>query len=368
MNRQREKQYICQQHGFQASVEGQKIMQNATKRRLMTKHFMFAMIPVLLLGGYAISFTAHAAKSDFLPNEQMRIPNDNPLTPERIELGKTLFFDPRLSGSNRMSCATCHNPSLYWTDGLSKAVGNHSRELKRATPTLVNVGFSRLLFWDGRAKGLEAQALDPIKSPSEMSQDIESLVAELKAIAGYRALFDKAYPGEGISGKTIGKALASFERSIVPAYNSPFDRWVAGDDQALSASAQRGFELFDGKARCSVCHQGQNFTDNSFHNIGLKSGDDVGRYQFVKVKIMQGAFKTPTLRDVTRTAPYMHNGEYDSLEQVIEHYVKGGVDQSNLSPDMKPVKLSRQEQTDLLEFLKSITDEPQPITVPVLPN
>jgi len=334
----------------------------------MTKQLMIAMIPVMLLGSWGISFSVLAAKSDYLPNKTMRIPKDNPLTPERIELGKALFFDPRLSDSNRMSCATCHNPSLYWTDGLTKAVGNESKELKRATPTLVNVGFSRLLFWDGRAKGLEAQAIEPIKSTSEMSQDIESLVEELKAIAGYRTLFERAYPGEGITGKTIGKALASFERSIVPPYNSPFDRWVAGDEKAMSAAAQRGFEVFDGKARCNVCHGGPNFTDNSFHNIGLSPSDDVGRYEFVKVKIMKGAFKTPTLRNITRTAPYMHSGEYDSLEQVIEHYVKGGVDTSNLSPDMKPVKLSRQEQFDLLEFLKSLTDEPQPLTVPVLPN
>ncbi|WP_455221424.1 cytochrome-c peroxidase [Kaarinaea lacus] len=334
----------------------------------MKNYLMLAAITGIVLIGWGISCTVLAAKSDYLPNKQMRIPKDNQLTAERIELGKALFFDPRLSDSNRMSCATCHNPSLYWTDGLGKAVGNKSQELKRATPTLVNVGFSRLLFWDGRARGLEAQAIEPIKSSSEMSQNIETLVEELNAITGYRKLFDKAYPGEGITQKTIGKALASFERSIVSPYNSPFDRWLAGDANALSTAAQRGFELFDGKARCSVCHQGQNFTDNSFHNIGLNSGDDVGRYEFARVKILKGAFKTPTLRDITRTAPYMHNGEYETLEQVIEHYVKGGVDKSNLSPDMKPVELSRQEQSDLLEFLLSLTDEPQPVTVPVLPN
>lgn len=309
-----------------------------------------------------------AAKADYLPKQKMRIPKDNQLTPERIELGKALFFEPRLSGTNRMSCATCHNPSLYWTDGLSKGVGKNSQQLKRATPTLVNVGFTRRLFWDGRARGLEAQALLPIKSPIELGQNIAELTRELGSIPGYVDLFAKAYPGEGITEMTIAKALASFQRTIVSPYNSPFDRWVAGDNNALSDAAKRGFALFDGKARCNVCHSGQNFTDNSFHNIGLSNGDDIGRYEFIKVKVLKGAFKTPTLRDITRTAPYMHNGEYQTLEQVIEHYVKGGVDKSNLSPDMKAIKLTRQEKADLLEFLKSLTDEPQPFTVPVLPN
>jgi cytochrome c peroxidase len=267
-----------------------------------------------------------------------------------------------------MSCATCHNPSLYWTDGLPKAIGKKSEQLQRATPTIVNVGYSRRLFWDGRARTLEEQATGPIKSSLEMNQDIPALIDELKAIPGYVELFEKAYPGEGITEKTIGKALANFERTIVSAYNSPFDRWVAGDENALSTAAKRGFDLFDGKARCSICHQGQNFTDGSFHNIGLNNGNDIGRYEFVKVKVMKGAFKTPTLREITRTAPYMHNGEYQTLEEVIEHYVKGGLDKSNLSPDMKPVRLTQQEKSDLVDFLKTLSEPSNAITVPVLPN
>ena len=298
----------------------------------------------------------------------MRIPKNNQLTPERIELGKALFFDPRLSDTNQMSCATCHNPSLYWTDGLNKAIGKKSEQLNRATPTIVNVGHSRRLFWDGRARTLEEQASGPIKSSIEMNQDIQALIEELKAIPGYVELFNKAYPGEGITKKTIGKGLASFERTVVSAYNSPFDRWIAGDDNALSAAAKRGFKLFDGKARCSICHQGQNLTDDSFHNIGLNNGDDIGRYEFVKVNVMKGAFKTPTLREIARTAPYMHNGEYQTLEEVIEHYVKGGVNKSNLSQDMKAVKLSQQEKTDLRDFLKTLSEPSNPITVPILPN
>lgn len=318
--------------------------------------------------GAGLSSQVFAAKSDYQASKKMRIPKNNQLTPERIELGKALFFDPRLSDTNQMSCATCHNPSLYWTDGLKKAVGNKSQQLKRATPTIVNIGHSRRLFWDGRARSLEEQASGPIKSSIEMNQDIQVLIGELKAIPGYVELFDKAYPGEGITEKTIGKGLASFQRTIVSAFNSPFDRWLAGDKDSLSAAAKRGFELFDGKARCNICHEGKNFTDGSFHNIGLNNGDDVGRYEFVKVNVMKGAFKTPTLREIARTAPYMHNGEYQTLEEVIEHYVKGGVNKSNLSPEMKAVKLTQREKTDLLEFLKSLTEQSNPITVPNLPN
>ena len=343
-------------------------MKNSTHQHPVMHCFMITAMVVILLGGSGVSSTVIAAKSDYLPNKKMRIPKDNQLTPERAELGKALFFDPRLSDSNRMSCATCHNPSLYWTDGLAKGIGKNSQPLKRATPSIVNVGYNQRLFWDGRAKTLEAQAVGPINSAVEMNQNMADLIKELTSIPGYVDLFAKAYPGEGVTEQTIAKALASFERTIVSPYNSPFDRWVAGENEALSTAAKRGFTLFDGKARCSVCHEGHNLTDNSFHNIGLNNGDDVGRYEFVKVKVLQGAFKTPTLRDVTRTAPYMHNGEYQTLEQVIEHYVKGGIDKSNLSPEMKPIKLTRQEQADLLEFLQSLTDQPQPITVPVLPN
>ena len=322
----------------------------------------------LLCGTTYYSSVTSAAKSDYQPNKSMRVPKNNQLTPERIELGRALFFDPRLSDSNQMSCATCHNPSLYWTDSLAKAIGRKSQTLRRATPTIVNVGHLRRLFWDGRARTLEEQATGPIKSSVEMNQDINVLINELNAIPEYIKLFNKAYPGEGVTESTIGRALASFQRTIVSAYNSPFDRWIAGEEKALSDAAKRGFKLFDGKARCSVCHQGQDFTDGSFHNIGLNNGDDIGRYEFIKVNVMRGAFKTPTLREVARTAPYMHNGQYNTLEEVIEHYVKGGVDKSNLSPDMKEIKLTKQEQNDLVEFLKALTDELQPITVPILPN
>lgn len=311
---------------------------------------------------------ASADKSDYLTHKKIRVPKDNQITPERIELGKALFFDPRLSDNNQMSCSTCHNPSFSWTDGLPKAIGRSNKQMTRATPTILNVAFGRKFFWDGRARSLEEQAVGPIKSAIEMNQSMEVLIDELKAIAGYRAMFEKAYPGEGISEATIGKALATYQRTIVSDFDAPFDRWLKGDQNAMSQSAQNGFKLFDGKARCSVCHSGPNFTDGSFHNIGLNNGDDVGRYEFVKVVALKGAFKTPTLRNVVNTAPYMHNGELKTMEAVIDHYIDGGNGKANLSPDMKPVKLTRQEKVDLIEFLNALSEQEEPVTFPILPK
>ena len=330
--------------------------------------FSAAGLAVLLIANPVLVTTAMADKTDYLPPKKMRVPKNNQITPERVKLGKTLFFDPRLSDSNQMSCATCHNPSFAWTDGLALSVGRNNKTMTRATPTILNVAYNRKFFWDGRARSLEEQAVGPIESAIEMNQKIEDLIAELKTIKGYSELFEKAYPGEGISKTTIGKALATFQRTIVSKFDASFDRWIAGDAKAISASAKRGFELFDGKARCSVCHSGATFTDGSFHNIGLSNGNDVGRYEFVKVQALKGAFKTPTLRNVVRTAPYMHNGELKTMEDVIDHYIDGGKGKPNLSPDMKPVKLSKQEKADLIEFLNTLSEEEPPVTFPILPN
>jgi len=197
------------------------------------------------------------------------------------------------------------------------------------------------------------------------------LVERLNAIPGYKAAFERAYPGEGITEKTIAKAHASFERTIVSA-NSPFDRWHAGNGKAVDDSAKRGFKLFTGKAKCSVCHEGFNFTDNGFHNIGLKTpkgmSEDVGRYAQRKVKVNKGAFKTPTLRNVALNAPYMHNGAYKTLEEVVDHYDRGGDAKDNLDPNMEPLNLTPQEKQDLVAFLKSLTGAPILVTIPQLPR
>lgn len=221
--------------------------------------------------------------------------------------------------------------------------------------------------WDGRKRSLEHQATGPIEADAEMNQPMPELLTELKKIPGYVAMFDAAYPGEGITQDTIARAIASFERTVV-ASDAPFDRWVNGDKNAMSKAAVRGFKVFDGKGNCTACHQGWNFVDDGFHNIGLAETDDVGRYAFVKVNVLKGAFKTPTLRNVALTAPYMHNGAYATLEEVVEHYNEGGKVKDNLSPNMKPLHLTSREKQDLVEFLKALTSPEENITVPRLPN
>ncbi len=297
-------------------------------------------------------------------------PADNVPTADRVELGKMLFFDPRLSGSEWISCATCHNPALSWSDGLPTMIGNSMAKGHRSTPTILNTAYNQTQFWDGRAKTLEEQALGPIQAPGEMNQDLAGLATRLGKIEGYRQMFDKAYPNEGITDKTIAKAIASFERTVVST-EAPFDRWRKGDKNAISVAAQRGFKLFEGKADCVACHQGFNFADDGFHNIGLPHQDhdveDMGRFAHRKVKVNKGAFKTPTLRDVEMTAPYMHNGAYPTLDEVVEHYNKGGVNLENLDPNMKPLNLNSQEKADIVAFMKSLTGKAMVVTVPRLP-
>ena len=321
----------------------------------------------LLIG--LVPAEASAEKADYAVPGKIRVSKDNATTPERAALGKALFFDPRLSGSNWISCGTCHNPTLGWSDGLPTAIGEGQKVLGRATPTILNTAYNRKQFWDGRARDLEHQAVGPIQASGEMNQDMAGLIDEIKQYKGYVEMFDKAYPGEGINEKTIGKAIAAFERTIVTK-DSPFDRWINGDENAISTAAKRGFEVFDreDKGNCSACHQGYNFVDDGFHNIGLPNTNDEGRYKFVKVAVLKGAFKTPTLRDITRTAPYMHNGAYATLEEVVEHYNKGGVVKDNLDPNMKPLHLSKREKQDLVEFLKTLTGDAVDVTYPVLPT
>jgi len=330
-------------------------------------------IVAALLGVSSIFYSPIGGTGEADPYLRPKIvpaPADNQLTPDRAELGKILFFDPRLSGSNWISCATCHNPALGWSDGLPTAIGDGMKTLHRATPTILNTAYNKIQMWDGRAPNLEEQATSPIVSPSEMNQDLDALIKELSAIPGYKALFEKSYPGEGISKQTISKAIASFERTVVST-ESPFDKWRKGNKKAVSESVKRGFVLFEGKANCAACHQGFNFVDDGFHNIGLKKLGDVedeGRFAHKKVKVLKGAFKTPTLRDIARTAPYMHNGVYKTLEEVVDHYNRGGENQENPDPNLKPLNLTDQEKADLVTFLKSLTGKHMTINIPQLPN
>jgi cytochrome c peroxidase len=299
-------------------------------------------------------------------------PKDNLSTPARVELGKALFFDPRLSGNGATACASCHNPSLGWSDGLKTAIGMGGLVLGRATPTIVNTAFNTQFMWDGRKKSLEDQALGPMKSADEMNTDFPAIIERLAAMPGYAALFAKAYPGEPVAEETIAKAIAAFERTVI-SRDAPFDRWLAGDTKALTPEQYRGFKVFTDPERgnCAACHSGPNFTDNGFHNIGVRSAGakpDLGRFNIRAVASMRGAFKTPTLRDIALTGPYFRDGSAATLREVVEHYAKGGEDRSNVSPEVKQLKLSEQDKSDLVAFMRALTGRQSPVIAPVLPQ
>ncbi|MCA6124937.1 c-type cytochrome [Bradyrhizobium sp. WSM 1704] len=295
-------------------------------------------------------------------------PKSNPHSEAKSVLGAMLFFDPLLSRSKTLSCSSCHNPSLSWADGLPRAIGEDPNGLPIRAPTLIDVAFFEPLGWDGKFSDLESVAFGPILSPANMNMTEPELIARLAAIPGYVDAFSKAFGDGAITRPRIEASLATFERSIVAA-ESPFDRWINGDESAISASAQHGFQLFNGKARCAACHSGPSFSDGSFQDIGTARGNDVGRGRFFpKSTKLRYAFKTPTLRDVARRAPYMHDGSVATLEEVIELYNKGGIDRPSRSPDIKPLALTAAEKHDLIAFLQTLTATPPPFAVPALPR
>jgi cytochrome c peroxidase len=313
----------------------------------------------------------HPSLQEWLLPATAPYPAGNQPNAARVELGHKLFFDPRLSGDGNMSCATCHNPSLGWSDGLPTGKGVKSMVLGRASPTVLNTGYNSIQMWDGRKKDLEDQAMGPMEANVEMNTDTAKLFTWLNKNEGYKALFAKAYPGEPIAAATVSKAIATYERVTAISNNSPFDQWVKGDAKAMTAQQVEGFKLFAGKANCIVCHSGPNFTDNGFHNLGLASygiaEPDMGRYVHKPVKAMKGAFKTPTIRDITRTAPYFHDGSAKTLMAVVEHYDKGGEVKKDLSPNMKALNLTQPEKEALVAFMGALTSPFIQVQVPELP-
>lgn len=293
-------------------------------------------------------------------------PADNATTPARVALGKMLFFDPRLSGNQAISCATCHNPSFQWTDRLPLGRGDGHQQLARRTPTIINAAFNELQMWDGRFSSLEEQAAGPMMSAAEMNIDPEKAARRLEQIPRYVELFREAYGDAGINTGTITKAIAAYERTIVSS-EAPFDRFVQGDHDAISEAAKRGFALFNTKANCAACHSGWNFTDSSFHDIGVASSDP-GRGKTLGIESMNHTFKTPTLRNVAQRAPYTHNGSETTLLEIIELYDQGGrVKRPTLSSEIKPLHLTREEKLELVAFLETLTSEDPPVSLPVLP-
>ncbi|GIW40608.1 MAG: cytochrome-c peroxidase [Candidatus Binatia bacterium] len=283
------------------------------------------------------------------------VPESNPMTEAKIALGKLLYFDPRLSKDGTVSCASCHNPFHGFADPAPTSKGVRNQLGTRNSPTVINRLFSQEQFWDGRAKDLEEQVLGPLTNPVEMANASHDEAAQrIGKIAGYRPLFEKAFGDPKVDIERIAKAIAAYERTVVSG-DSPFDRYQAGDRDAMSPSAVRGMELFNGKANCKACHSGFNFTDESYHNLGVGWGKDPGRFEVTKNEEDRGAFKTPTLRNVALTAPYMHDGSEATLEEVVEFYDRGGNKNPNLSPEMKPLGLSEQEKRDLVAFLHALT-------------
>lgn len=274
-----------------------------------------------------------------------------------VELGRALYFDKRLSADNTVSCATCHAPEHGFTDNKPVSNGIGGQKGGRSAPTVINRLYSAAQFWDGRAASLEEQAKGPIVNPIEMGMaSHDALVAKLKAIKGYDTWFKKAF-GREINIDDIAKAIANFERTVV-SDDSKYDRYVAGNKKAMNASEKRGMDLFNGKARCITCHGGNNFTDESFHNLGVgmdAEKPDLGRYSQTGKDEDKGAFKTPTLRDVASTAPYMHDGSETTLEQVVAFYNGGGNPNDNLDSLMDKLNLSADEEKDLVAFLKGLS-------------
>lgn len=272
-------------------------------------------------------------------------PADNPPTPAKIRLGEELFFDTILSGNGRRSCGTCHKRELHFMDGLSRAWGLDESELPRKTPGLLNVGWQRSLFFDGRIKSLEKQVSKPLENHREMALDPDEAVARIRSDPYYVRTFDRAFPGEEISFDLVAKAVASFERTLV-SYDSDFDRYMLGDEGALSPAAKRGLALFRGKAECIRCHNGPLLTDHDFHFTGVPERDGHEK---------RGTkYKTQSLRDSVRRYSYMHNGRMMNIRQVLEHYDRGGSAPEGLAPEIRPLGLADGEKDDLVAFLGSL--------------
>jgi cytochrome c peroxidase len=295
---------------------------------------------------------------------------DNITTKKRVELGKLLYFDARLSKSGQVSCATCHHPQKGWSDGQRKAIGVFGRVGPRNSPTVLNTAFQNRQFWDGRAKSLEEQALGPMQAHVEMAMDLKDVLKIVKSKKGYVSMFKKAYPNEKLTIKTVAKAIAAFERTVI-SQPSPFDLYIAGNKNAISADAAMGFSLFTGKAHCADCHDKFNFTDGSFHNIGL-GDDDIGRQKLkMKRKAWAHAFKTPTLRDITKSGPYFHDGSVQTLQEAVAICGNGGryPEKYGTSDTIKNRNLNTKEIEQITEFLKSLTGPDLPITIPTkFPN
>jgi cytochrome c peroxidase len=294
-------------------------------------------------------------------------PDDNAPSPARVELGRKLYFDLRLSRDRTMSCASCHDPELGWADGQQRATGFGNHELGRHSPTVINAAFNGAQFWDGRAQTLEQQAVGPIMAAGEMNMpSVDYVLETIRSAPEYRGAFEEAY-GSAPSMDNIGRAIASFERQVVTG-PSRFDRYAAGDKAALSDGEKRGLILFMTSASCTACHNGPNLSDGKFHALGVAQegplSEDLGRFAVTHEGNDRYRFKTPGLRNIEQTAPYMHDGSLSTLEAVVEFYNKGGEHAEFRSDLIKPLNLTDAQQADIVAFLRSLTGPLPKIEMP----
>lgn len=284
-------------------------------------------------------------------------PKDNPYSPAKAELGRLLYYDKRISADGTLSCASCHDPKKGFTDQAAVSTGIRGQKGGVSAPTVINRAFSMAQFWDGRAGSLEAQAIGPMANPIEMGNSHATVVTTLRGIPGYGKHFQAAFGSPEVNLDRVAKAIATFERTVLSG-NAPYDRYRAGNKAAMSASQIRGLNVFTNKAKCDQCHEGANFTLNAYHNLGVgqdKAQPDEGRYAVTKNAADFGAFKTPTLREIEHTFPYMHDGSLKTLEEVVDYYDKGGVKNKNLDEAIKPLNLTAQDKADLVAFMKALS-------------
>lgn len=332
------------------------------------KRQLFAAMLGLLVG--IAGGTSAGATGRFLANGPLPpvpIPADNPQTDAKVRLGQQLYFDGRLSGDGTISCSSCHGPETGWANHGKTDVGIRKQVGGRNSGTVLNSAYMKFQFWDGRAGSLEEQALGPIQNPIEHGETLENVIRKLNAVPGYRSQFQAVF-GTDATAEGIAKAIAAFERSILTG-PAPYDRWLAGDRSAMSASAVRGMNLFNGKAHCTPCHSGPTFSDQSFHNLGVgmeKPNPDLGREAHTKSALDRGRFKTPGLRNVALTQPYLHDGSAATLMDVVDLYDRGGAPNPDLDRLVLPLGLTASEKSDLVAFLEALTGTlPQLTRVPL---
>lgn len=330
----------------------------------MTKGLIVPLLLLLVLAGCRKDPAVAASESDSPFPLQLpigfpfpTIPADNPLTTASVQLGKALFFDPRLSRDGTISCASCHFPDFAFSDTVALSRGIEGRVGMRNSPSLANVAYHTSFFRDGGVPTLEQQVIAPIHDPVEMDHDIQVASASLRDVELYARLSMLAY-GRPLDAWVVTRAIANYERTLISGW-SRWDRWMQGDATAMTASEVRGWQLFNSDAlNCSTCHTGFDLTDNGFHNLGqYLDYTDPGRERITLLADDWGKFKTPSLRNVARTAPYMFDGSMTSLAQVVDHFSSGGQAHPNRSPLLQPFTLSVQEKADLIAFLHTLNDD-----------